>query len=40
MLDKDASYINKLEKGKINSSLKSIINISKVLETNIVDFFK
>lgn len=39
-LGKDASYINKLENGKINVSLKMIIAISECLNVPIVNFFK
>ena len=39
-LGKDASYINKLENGKINVSLKMIIEISENLNVPIQDFFK
>lgn len=31
-LDKDISYVSKLENGKINVSLKSILDIARVLE--------
>ena len=39
-LGKDPSYINKLENGKINISLKMIMEISKELDTPIEYFFK
>ena len=39
-LGKDASYINKLENGKINVSLKMILAICEQLEINVVDLFK
>jgi len=39
-LDKDASYINKVENGKINVSLKTIIAISECLNVPIEKFFK
>lgn len=39
-LGKDASYINKVENGKINVSLKMIIAISEVLKVDICDLFK
>lgn len=39
-LGKDPSYINKLENGKINVSLKMIISISEILNVPITKFFK
>ena len=39
-LGKDASYINKLENGKINISLKMIIEISQTLNIDICKLFK
>lgn len=39
-LGRDASYINKLENGKINVSLKMIIAISEQLNIKIIDLFK
>ena len=39
-LGKDASYISKLENGKINVSLKMIILISEILKINVCDLFK
>lgn len=39
-LGKDASYINKLENGKINPSLKMILAISEELNISIIDLFK
>ena len=39
-LGKDASYINKLENGKINVSLKMILAISEQLNINVTDLFK
>ena len=39
-LGKDASYINKLENGKINVSLKMIIAISEKLEIPISKLFE
>ena len=39
-LGKDPSYIHKLENGKINVSLKTIIAISEELDVSIHDFFK
>ncbi len=39
-LGKDASYINKVENGKINVSLKMIIAISECLEISIEKLFK
>lgn len=39
-LGKDASYINKLENGKINVSLKMIIEIANTLSVNIETLFK
>lgn len=39
-LGKDASYINKLENGKINVSLKMILAISEELSIKVVDLFK
>ena len=38
-LGKDASYINKLENGKINVSLKMIIEIANILSVNIKSLF-
>ena len=39
-LGKDQSYINKLENGKINVSLKMIIAISDELGVPVKDFFE
>lgn len=39
-LGKDASYVNKLENGKINVSLKMIIEIANTLNVPIEQFFK
>lgn len=39
-LSKDASYIHKVEKGKINISLKVMIEISEILDTSITKFFE
>lgn len=39
-LGKDASYINKLENGKINVSLKMMIAISELLNIPIINLFK
>jgi len=39
-LGKDASYVSKLENGKINVSLKMIIAISESLQVNICNLFK
>ena len=39
-LGKDASYIHKLESGKINVSLKMIIAISENLQIDICELFK
>lgn len=39
-LGKDASYINKLENGKINVSLKSILSICECLEIDITELIK
>ncbi|MBQ8522351.1 MAG: helix-turn-helix transcriptional regulator [Clostridia bacterium] len=39
-LGKDASYINKLENGKINPSLKMILAISEELNISIINLFK
>lgn len=38
-LGKDASYINKLENGKINVSLKMIIEIANILSVDIKSLF-
>ncbi len=38
-LGKDASYINKLENGKINVSLKMIIEIAEMLKIDIKELF-
>jgi len=39
-LGKDASYVSKLENGKINISLKMIIAISEILNIPIINLFK
>ena len=39
-LGKDASYINKVENGKINVSLKMIISICECLNISICELFK
>lgn len=39
-LSKDASYIHKVENGKINISLKVMIEISEILDTSITKFFE
>ncbi len=39
-IGKDVSYINKLENGKINPSLKTMLLISQELKINIIDLFK
>lgn len=39
-LSKDASYIHKVENGKINISLKVMIEISEILDTSITIFFE
>ena len=39
-LGKDASYIKKLENGKINVSLKMIIEIANILNVSIETLFK
>ena len=39
-LGKDPSYINKLENGKINVSLKMIIAISEILNVPVTRFFE
>lgn len=39
-LGKDASYIHKLENGKINVSLKMILSIAEELQTPVCEFFK
>ena len=39
-LGKDPSYVNKLENGKINISLKMIIAISEILNIPITNLFK
>lgn len=39
-IDKDASYINKLENAKINPSLKTMLLISEALQKDIIDLFK
>ncbi len=39
-LEKDPSYVNKLENGKINISLKSLINICDILEIKVKDLFE
>lgn len=38
-IGKDPSYINKLENGKINPSLKTILLICENLEVNITELF-
>lgn len=39
-IDKDASYINKVENGKINIGLKAILSICEALEIEPVELFK
>ena len=39
-IGKDASYIHKVESGKINVSLKSILEICEVLEIEPIELFK
>lgn len=39
-LGKDSSYISKLENGRINISLKMIINISQILNIPIIKLFE
>ena len=39
-IGKDASYIHKVESGKINVSLKSILKICEVLNIDPVELFK
>ncbi len=39
-MDKDASYIHKVESGKINISLKAILKICEVLHIEPVELFK
>ena len=39
-IDKDASYIHKVENGKINVSLKTILTICEVLEIEPVQLFQ
>ena len=39
-IDKDPSYIHKVEKGKINISLKSILQICEVLQIQPAELFK
>ncbi|MBQ7880342.1 MAG: helix-turn-helix transcriptional regulator [Clostridia bacterium] len=39
-IGKDASYINKLENGKINVSLKMILAICEELQIKVIDLFK
>lgn len=39
-LGKDSSYVSKLEKGKINVSLKMIDNIAQILNIPIENLFK
>ena len=39
-IGKDASYINKLENGKINPSLRTMILISEQLKKDLIDLFK
>ena len=39
-IGKDASYIHKVESGKINVSLKSILKICEVLEIEPIELFK
>ena len=40
LLGKDPSYIHKVESGKINISLKVILQLAETLEINPSDFFK
>lgn len=39
-IDKDASYIHKVENGKINISLKTILKICEVLNIEPIELFK
>lgn len=39
-IEKDASYIHKVESGKINVSLKSILKICEVLNIEPIELFK
>lgn len=39
-IEKDASYIHKLENGKVNASLKAIFKICEVLEIEPAELFK
>ena len=39
-IGKDPSYIHKLENGKINPSLKTILLIWEILEVNITELFE
>ena len=39
-IGKDASYIHKVESGKINVSLKAILKICEVLEIEPIELFK
>jgi len=39
-IGRDASYINKVENGKINISLKMILKICEVLEIEPIELFK
>ncbi len=38
-IGKDASYINKVENGKVNVSLKTMIELAETLEVDIKSFF-
>ena len=38
-IGKDASYIHKVESGKINISLKAILNICEVLQIELAELF-
>lgn len=39
-IDKDASYIHKVESGKINISLQAILKICEVLDIEPIELFK
>ena len=40
LLGKDPSYIHKVESGKINISLKALLQLAKILEIKPSDFFE
>jgi len=39
-LEKDTTYINKVETGRFNVGIQSLLDICKILEIDIIDLFK